>query len=204
VPPVRTIGLTGNIAAGKSAVAERLRAHGFTVIDADALAREVVAPGTPALEAIVARWGPGVVQADGTLDRGALRSIVFADPAERTALEAITHPAIERLRSARVAEAAARGETLVILDIPLLFEAGLTESVDRILLVDAPVAVRRARLLRDRGLSAAEAEAMIAAQRPAEAKRARADWILENDGSLAALDHAIAALVPALRTTAST
>ena len=204
MPPVRTIGLTGNIAAGKSAVAERLRAHGFTVIDADALAREVVAPGTPALEAIVARWGPGVVQDDGTLDRGALRSIVFADPAERTALEAITHPAIERLRSARVAEAAARGETLVILDIPLLFEAGLTESVDRILLVDAPVAVRRARLLRDRGLSAAEAEAMIAAQRPAEAKRARADWILENDGSLAALDHAIEALVPALRTTAST
>lgn len=197
--PVRTIGLTGNIAAGKSAVADRLRAHGLTVIDADALAREVVAPRTPALEAIVARWGARVLRADGTLDRAVLRSIVFADPAERTALEAITHPAIERLRSVRVAEAAARGETLVILDIPLLFEAGLTKSVDQILLVDAPVAVRRERLVRARGLSAAEADAMIAAQWPAEEKRPRADWIIENAGSLEALEHQVDALIPALR-----
>ncbi|MEN9790897.1 MAG: hypothetical protein RLZZ63_555 [Gemmatimonadota bacterium] len=196
---MRTIGLTGNIAAGKSAVAERLRAHGLTVIDADALAREVVAPGSPALDSIVARWGPRVLRADGTLDRAALRSIVFADPTERAALEAITHPAIERLRSARVAEAAARGETLVILDIPLLFEAGLTKSVDRILLVDAPVAVRRERLVRDRGLSTTEADAMIAAQGPAETKRGQADWIIENDGTLARLAERVDALLPALR-----
>jgi dephospho-CoA kinase len=196
--PVRTIGLTGNIAAGKSAVADRLRAHGLTVIDADALAREVVAPRTPALEAIVARWGARVLRADGTLDRAVLRSIVFADPAERTALEAITHPAIERLRSVRVAEAAARGETLVILDIPLLFEAGLTESVDRILLVDAPIAVRRQRLMHDRGLSGPEADAMIAAQRPAEAKRSRATWVIENTGRLADLDRAVDALLSQL------
>ncbi len=196
---MRTIGLTGNIAAGKSAVAERMRAHGLTVIDADALAREVVAPGSPALDAIVARWGPRVLRADGTLDRAALRSTVFADPTERVALEAITHPAIERLRSARVAEAAARGETLAILDIPLLFEAGLTKSVDRILLVDAPVAVRRERLVRDRALSAAEADAMIAAQWPAEEKRARADWIIENTGSLEALEHQVDAMIPSLR-----
>jgi len=196
---VRTIGLTGNIAAGKSAVAERMRAHGLTVIDADALAREVVAPGSPALDAIVARWGPRVLRADGTLDRAALRSTVFADPTERVALEAITHPAIERVRSARVAEAAARGETLAILDIPLLFEAGLTKSVDRILLVDAPVAVRRERLVRDRALSAAEADAMIAAQWPAEEKRARADWIIENTGSLEALEHQVDAMIPSLR-----
>jgi len=196
---VRTIGLTGNVAAGKSAVAERMRAHGLTVIDADALAREVVAPGSPALDAIVARWGPRVLRADGTLDRAALRSTVFADPTERVALEAITHPAIERVRSARVAEAAARGETLVILDIPLLFEAGLTKSVDRILLVDAPVAVRRERLVRDRALSAAEADAMIAAQWPAEEKRARADWIIENTGSLEALEHQVDAMIPSLR-----
>ena len=196
---MRTIGLTGNIAAGKSAVAERMRAHGLTVIDADALAREVVAPGSPALDAIVARWGPRVLRADGTLDRAALRSTVFADPTERVALEAITHPAIERVRSARVAEAAARGETLAILDIPLLFEAGLTKSVDRILLVDAPVAVRRERLVRDRALSAAEADAMIAAQWPAEEKRARADWIIENTGSLEALEHQVDAMIPSLR-----
>ena len=197
--PVHTIGLTGNIAAGKSAVTERLRAHGLTVIDADALAREVVAPGTPALAAIVARWGPRVLIADGMLDRAVLRSIVFGDPTERAALEAITHPAIERLRSVRVAEAAARGETLMILDIPLLFEAGLTASVDRILLVDAPVTLRRERLVRDRGLSAAEAEAMIAAQWPAEEKRARADWIIENDGTRAMLADQVDALIPALR-----
>ncbi|MEY3701240.1 MAG: hypothetical protein RI891_532 [Gemmatimonadota bacterium] len=197
---MRTIGLTGNIAAGKSAVAARLRAHGFPVIDADALAREVVAPGEPAYEAIIARWGDRVRAADGTLDRAALRAIVFADATERAALEAITHPAIQARRVRRVAEAAAHGASVVILDIPLLFEAGLTTTVDRILLVDAPVAERRRRLMADRGLSAADAEAMIAAQWPAGEKRAQADWIIENDGSRAALEQRVDALVPALRT----
>ncbi|MFM2139910.1 MAG: hypothetical protein RLZZ25_175 [Gemmatimonadota bacterium] len=197
---MRTIGLTGNIAAGKSAVAARLRAHGFPVIDADALAREVVAPGEPAYEAIIARWGDRVRAADGTLDRAALRTIVFADATERAALEAITHPTIQARRVRRVAEAAAHGASVVILDIPLLFEAGLTTTVDRILLVDAPVAERRRRLMADRGLSAAEADAMIAAQWPAGEKRAQADWIIENDGSRAALEQRVDALVPALRT----
>ncbi len=198
---MRAIGLTGNIAAGKSAVASRLRAHGVTVIDADQLAREVVAPGTPAHAAIVARWGTRVIATDGTLDRAALRAIVFGDAGERAALEAITHPAIAQRREARVAERAAQGEQVVILDIPLLFEAGLTKTVDQILLVDAPVALRRERLIRDRGLSDLEAEAMIAAQTPAEEKRARADWIIENDGSLDSLEQQVAALLPALRAT---
>ncbi|MEY4608854.1 MAG: hypothetical protein RL625_1071 [Gemmatimonadota bacterium] len=198
---MRTIGLTGNIAAGKSAVASRLRAHGVTVIDADQLAREVVAPGTPAHAAIVARWGTRVIATDGTLDRAALRAIVFGDAGERAALEAITHPAIAQRREARVAERAAQGEQVVILEIPLLFEAGLTKTVDQILLVDAPVALRRERLIRDRGLSDLEAEAMIAAQTPAEEKRARADWIIENDGSLDSLEQQVAALLPALRAT---
>ena len=197
---MRTIGLTGNIAAGKSAVAARLRAHGFPVIDADALAREVVAPGEPAYEAIIARWGDRVRAADGTLDRAALRTIVFADATERAALEAITHPTIQARRVRRVAEAEAHGASVVILDIPLLFEAGLTTTVDRILLVDAPVAERRRRLMADRGLSAAEADAMIAAQWPAGEKRAQADWIIENDGSRAVLERRVDALVPALRT----
>jgi len=198
---VRAIGLTGNIAAGKSAVASRLRAHGVTVIDADQLAREVVAPGTPAHAAIVARWGTRVIATDGTLDRAALRAIVFGDAGERAALEAITHPAIAQRREARVAERAAQGEQVVILEIPLLFEAGLTKTVDQILLVDAPVALRRERLTRDRGLSDLEAEAMIAAQMPAEEKRARADWIIENDGSFDSLEQQVAALLPALRAT---
>ena len=198
---MRAIGLTGNIAAGKSAVASRLRAHGVTVIDADQLAREVVAPGTPAHAAIVARWGTRVIATDGTLDRAALRAIVFGDAGERAALEAITHPAIAQRREARVAERAAQGEQVVILEIPLLFEAGLTKTVDQILLVDAPVALRRERLTRDRGLSDLEAEAMIAAQMPAEEKRARADWIIENDGSFDSLEQQVAALLPALRAT---
>ena len=160
-----------------------------------------MAPGTPAHAAIVARWGTRVIATDGTLDRAALRAIVFGDAGERAALEAITHPAIAQRREARVAERAAQGEQVVILEIPLLFEAGLTKTVDQILLVDAPVALRRERLIRDRGLSDLEAEAMIAAQMPAEEKRARADWIIENDGSFDSLEQQVAALLPALRAT---
>jgi dephospho-CoA kinase len=182
------IGLTGNIAAGKSSVARHFAAWGATLIDADVLAREAVAPATPALHAIVARWGEGVRAADGSLDRAALRRIVFADAAERAALDAIVHPEVGRLRSVAVAEAAARGDRLVVCDIPLLFEAGLTGLVDGIVLVDAPHALRRERLMRDRGLSHASAEAMIAAQWPSERKRAAADWIIDNGGTPAELE----------------
>ena len=192
---MRVIGLTGNIAAGKSTVAAGLAAAGLPVIDADTLAREVVAPGTPALAAIVARWGPTILAADGTLDRAALRRRILADPADRTALEAITHPAIAARRAARTAELAATGAPVVICDIPLLFEAQLEDTVDEIVLVDAPVAVRRARLIHDRGLAPSEADALIAAQMPAERKRAHADVVIENAGSRAALEAAIAMLV---------
>jgi dephospho-CoA kinase len=192
---MRVIGLTGNIAAGKSTVAARLAAAGLPVIDADTLAREVVAPGTSALAAIVARWGPTILAADGTLDRAALRRRILADPADRTALEAITHPAIAARRAARTAELAATGAPVVICDIPLLFEAQLEDTVDEIVLVDAPVAVRRARLIHDRGLAPSEADALIAAQMPAERKRAHADVVIDNAGSRADLDAAIAMLV---------
>jgi dephospho-CoA kinase len=195
---MRRIGLTGNIAAGKSTVAAGLAAAGFPVIDADALAREVVAPGTPALAAIVARWGPTVLLADGTLDRATLRRRILADPAERAALEAITHPAIAARRAARTAELAARGAQVIVCDIPLLFEAQLEDTVDAIVLVDAPVAVRRARLIQDRGMDPAEADALIAAQMPADRKRERADVVIENAGSRTDLDAAIAALVARL------
>lgn len=181
------IALTGNIAAGKSSVARHFAAWGATVIDADALAREAVAPGTDALRAIAARWGPAVLQADGTLDRAALRAVVFADAAERAALDAILHPEVGRRRAAALAAARARGERLVICDIPLLFEAGLGGTVDGVVLVDAPAALRRERLLRERGLSPAQADAMIAAQWPSERKRPLADWIIDNTGSFADL-----------------
>ena len=192
---MRVIGLTGNIAAGKSTVAAGLAAAGLPVIDADTLAREVVAPGTSALAAIVARWGPTILAADGTLDRAALRRRILADPADRTALEAITHPAIAARRAARTAELAATGAPVVICDIPLLFEAQLEDTVDEIVLVDAPVAVRRARLIHDRGLAPSEADALIAAQMPADQKREHADVVIDNAGSRADLDAAIAMLV---------
>lgn len=182
------IGLTGNIAAGKSTVARHFAAWGGTLIDADVLAREAVEPGTPALAAIVARWGDGVLAPDGSLDRAALRERVFADPAERAALSAIVHPEVARRRDAALAAARTRGERLAICDIPLLFEAGLVDTVDMIVLVDAPRPVRLQRIMRDRGLSAAAAEAMIDAQWPSEQKRARADWVIDNDGTPAALE----------------
>lgn len=182
------IGLTGNIAAGKSSVARHFAAWGATLVDADLLAREAVAPRTPALRAIIARWGGGVLAADGSLDRAALRRIAFGDPTERAALDAIVHPEVARLRADAVTAAAARGDRLVVCDIPLLFEAGLTGTVDAVVLVDAPRDQRLARLLRDRQLAPDEAAAMMDAQWPSERKRSRADWVIDNDGTLADLE----------------
>jgi dephospho-CoA kinase len=190
---MRVIGLTGNIASGKTTVAAMLAAKGATVIDADQLAREAVEPGTPGIAAVQARW-PSVVGADGSLDRGALRAIVFADPAARAALDAIVHPEVRRLFERRVAAAHDRGDELVVYDVPLLFEANLAGAVDSVILIDAPTAERRARLMRDRGLSAAEADAMIASQMPAVVKRAHADFVVENDADEGTLRRRVDAL----------
>jgi dephospho-CoA kinase len=195
---MRVIGLTGNIAAGKSAVADRLAALGAPIVDADRLAREAVAPGSPALRAIAQRFGPSVMAADGTLDRTAMRQLAFSDERARLDLNAIVHPDVERLRRQVIAQHAALGRSLVICDIPLLFEAGLETTVNSIVLVDAPVNLRRERLIRDRGLTVAEADAMIAAQMPAEAKRARAQYIIDNTGTRAELHAQVDALWAAL------
>jgi len=181
-------GLTGNIAAGKSSVARLFSAWGATLIDADALARKAVAPGTPGLTAIRKRWGAKVLGADGTLDRAALRRIVFADPGERAALDTIVHPDVARRRAEAVAAARAREDRRVICDNPLLFEAGLEGTVDVIVLVDAPRDMRLHRLRHDRGLTEADAAAMIDAQWPSAAKRERADWVIDNDGALSELE----------------
>ncbi len=177
------LGLTGNIASGKSAVAALLAAHGATIIDADILAREAVARGTPGYAAVLAHFGPTVLAADESLDRAALRRQVFANPAERAALSAIVHPAVGRLRDARLADARARGDRVVISDVPLLFEVGLEHAFDGVIVVDAPAALRLARLMRDRELPEPEAQAMMDAQWPAERKRAFATWVIDNDGS---------------------
>jgi dephospho-CoA kinase len=181
------VGLTGNIGSGKSTVARALAAYGVPLIDADLLAREAVAPGSPALEAIAARFGASVLAAGGALDRAALRKIVFANPSERTALDAIVHPAVKARRVALLAEQQKRGARVVVCDIPLLFETGLDREVDVIVLVDAPRELRLERIERDRGLTHAEALAMIDAQQPAEGKRARADYVIDNNTTLEAL-----------------
>lgn len=177
------VGLTGNIASGKSTVAKLFTSRGATIIDADVLSRRAVEPGTPALRSIVARWGTGVLSPDGSLDRAALRHVVFDRPDELEALNAIVHPEVGRLRDEEIAESAARGDRVVVCDIPLLFERRLADSFTRIVLVDAPRPVRLERLMRDRGLSHEEAVQMIAAQMPAELKRARADFVIENAGT---------------------
>ena len=194
--PMLLVGLTGNIASGKSTVSRLLAAHGATIVDADLLARVAVRPGTPGYRAIVARWGDGVLAPDGVLDRPALRARVFHDPPELEALNAIVHPAVGRLRDAELAAARARGDRVVVCDIPLLFEKDLAGEFDLIVFVDAPRELRLERLVHDRGLHESDAMAMIAAQMPAELKRARSDVVLDNAGT----HEALAAQVDALWT----
>ena len=174
------VGLTGNIASGKSTVARLFGRWGATVIDADVLARQAVNVGTPAYHAIVERWGEGVTAPDGLIDRRELRQRVFSDSEQLEALNAIVHPEVQRLRDQLVDDARRRGDRIVVCDIPLLFERRLAEQFDRIVLVDAPRPIRMDRLVRDRGLETTEAMKMIASQMPAELKRARADYLIDN------------------------
>lgn len=185
--PMLLVALTGNIASGKSEVARIFADLGATVIDADELSRDVVRPGTPALAEIVRRWGNRVLHADGSLDRAALRAIVFADPRERTALDSIVHPEVRKLRDALVSAARARGDEVVIAAIPLLFEAGMQHEFDRVVLVDAPEDVRLHRLLRRSGMDEAEARRIMGAQLPSAAKRLGSDIVIENNSTLEAL-----------------
>ena len=198
------VGLTGNIASGKSTVAQLLSERGATIIDADVLARRAVERGSNAFEAIVKRWGTSVLSADGNLDRAALRRTVFGNPKELEALNGIVHPEVERLREARIADARARGDRVVVCDIPLLFEKKLLDRFDRIVLVDAPRPLRLERLVVDRGLKETEAMDMIASQMPAELKRARADVVIDNAGTLSELEVRVADLWTTLAAEAET
>jgi dephospho-CoA kinase len=180
---MRVVGLTGGIASGKSTVSAMFRALGAQVIDADQVARDVVEPGTPGLEEVARRF-PGVLDASGRLDRAALGERIFADPAERTALEAIVHPRI-REEVARRTEAFARaGVQVVLYDAALLIENGLHRGMDGVILVSAPEAVQRARLAARDGLDAAAISARLGAQLPLADKRAHATWVVDNGGSL--------------------
>jgi dephospho-CoA kinase len=175
------VGLTGGIGAGKSAVAERLAAHGAIVIDADRLAREVVAPGTDGLAEIVRAFGPEILSQDGSLDRPALARRVFHDDAARRALENIIHPRV-RARTAELV-AAAPPDAVVVNDVPLLVEAQLQHAYEVVIVVLADERTRIDRLIRDRGMTREEAAARIAAQATDEQRRAVADVVIVNDGS---------------------
>ncbi|MFF0340891.1 dephospho-CoA kinase [Kribbella sp. NPDC004875] len=181
------VGLTGGIGAGKSAVSARLAARGAVVIDSDVLAREVVARGTDGLAEVVAAFGPGVLTADGDLDRPALGQIVFGDEPARRKLEAIIHPRV-RARAAEI-EAAATPDAIVVHDIPLLVETGQAGSFDLVLVVDVPVEVQVERLTTQRGMAAEEAERRIASQASRTDRLAAADVVVDNSGSLADLDR---------------
>ena len=198
------VGLTGNIASGKSLVAQLLSERGATIIDADVLARRAVERGTPAYQAIVNRWGTSLAGPDGSLDRAALRRIVFSDAEQLEHLNGIVHPQVEMLADRLVAAARERGDRVVVLDIPLLFEKKMVDRFDRIVLVDAPRPLRLDRLVRDRGLPEAEAMAIIATQMPAELKRARADFVIDNVGTIAELEANVQHVWTALMHAAAT
>ena len=179
------VGLTGGIATGKSTVAETLRSLGAEVIDADQLAREIVAPGEPALAEIVREFGE-VRTPDGTLDRKKLGAIVFNDTARRKRLEAITHPAIRDRFLARLAELQARGfEGLVFFDAPVMIESGNYRNMDRLVVVFTDEATQRGRLMARDGMPATEASSRMATQMPVIDKANLADYVIDNTGDRA-------------------
>jgi dephospho-CoA kinase len=184
------IGLTGTLGAGKSAVAELFERWGARRIDADRLAREAVRPGGQVLAEIRRLWGDDVLDERGELDRAVMRRLVFRDPDARRRLESIVHPEVRGLRDRRLEEARSAGAAVVVEEIPLLFEVGLEDQFDAVIVVDAPTDVRRERVSQQRGLGADEFHAMDASQLSAEEKRERADYVLENGGSPEALEAA--------------
>ena len=175
------VGLTGGIASGKSTVSAILSELGAVVIDADRLAREVVAQGTPGLEQVVAAFGPEVLTPDGEMDRAEVGRIVFADEQQRRVLERIVHPLVFERYAAL--EAAAPQDAIVVHDIPLLAESGRVADFDAVIVVDAPHETQVERLLRDRDMTRADAESRIAAQATREQRRAIATYVIENTGT---------------------
>jgi dephospho-CoA kinase len=189
---VLRVGLTGGIGSGKSAVSARLAELGAVVIDADRLARDVVAPGTPGLAAVVAAFGPEVVTAGGGLDRAALGAIVFADPESRGRLNAIIHPLVRA--AATGIEAAAPGDAVVVHDIPLLVETGQAATFDLVVVVDAPDDVRVGRLVADRGMDESDVRSRIQAQASRAERLAVADAVIDNSGPIDQLPAQVEAL----------
>jgi dephospho-CoA kinase len=194
----RLIGLTGGIGCGKSTVARLIAARGVPVMDADQLAREVSAPGGPALEEIAAAW-PEVVETNGQLNRQKLGAVVFADPKARTRLEAIMHPRIAGLANERATTLAAAGHRLAFYEASLLVETGRYRELDALVVVDAPEDLRIARVAARDGSTPTEIRARISAQQPINEKRRVATYVIENDGDLDTLDAKVEVLLKAIR-----
>lgn len=194
------VGLTGGVASGKSTVSAMLAELGAVIIDADALAREVVARGTPGLAAVVDEFGSGLLTPAGDLDRAAMGSLVFADEAARRRLEGIVHPLV--LERMAALEEAAGADDLVVHDIPLLAEGGRADTFDAVIVVDCPVDLQLSRMLADRGWTREDAEARIAAQATREQRLALATHVIENTGTLDELRDRVVAVFVALRTEA--
>ena len=192
------LGITGGIASGKSSVAAIFAEFGAAVVSADRLAREAVAPGTATLAALVEAFSPQILAATGELDREVLGRLVFADPAARERLNAITHPAIARLSTARLSALRHAGLPLVVYEAPLLFEAGAQQRVDRVLVVVTEPGVQRRRLAERDGLAPAEIDRRIAAQWPQSEKVARADFVIDNSGTLEQTRAQVSALYHSL------
>jgi dephospho-CoA kinase len=191
---VLTVGLTGGIGSGKSAVADLLVGRGAVLIDADHIARDVVAPGGPAYQPLIDRFGPGIVAGDGTIDRPALAGVAFADDAARADLNAITHPAIGRAMAA-ARDALAETDHIVVLAIPLLTAAHReTAHLDKVVVVDCPIDIALERLVSQRGMERADAEARIRAQISPEERRKDADYVLDNSKDRKALDAEVGRL----------
>ncbi|MFI6940876.1 dephospho-CoA kinase [Streptomyces sp. NPDC050418] len=195
------VGLTGGIGAGKSSVSGLLDAYGAVLIDADRIAREVVAPGTPGLAAVVEAFGEEILAADGTLDRPRLGSIVFADPERLAVLNGIVHPLVGA-RSAELERAAAE-DAVVVHDVPLLAENGLAPLYDLVVVVDASPGTQLDRLVRLRGMSEDDARARMAAQATREKRLEIADVVIDNDGPLEDLEPQVRAVWDGLRTRAA-
>jgi dephospho-CoA kinase len=190
---VLTVGLTGGIGSGKSAAAQRLAALGAVVVDSDAIAREVLAPGTEGLQAVVEVFGPDILMSNGSLDRDQLGARVFADPDALARLNAIVHPQVRQQTALRFAAAEkADPQAIVVNDVPLLVEGGLQTLYEVVVVVDVPVETQVERLITKRGISEANARARIAAQASREQRLAAANLVIDNRGGFDDLDREVA------------